>query len=104
MVGLYVVVSLFILPCNRDGIRVSAVLGSALLAFLLYYGKELFLQNLMSGVVIAVMSLTLVPFLWKKYLRCVYVICSGYFFLLFPSPKISTKKEVESNLTTVVDE
>ena len=104
MVGLYVVVSLFILPCNRDGIRVSAVLGSALLAFLLYYGKELFLQNLMSGVVIAVMSLTLVPFLWKKCLCWVCVICSGYFFLLFPSPRISTKKEVESILTTVVDE
>ena len=29
---------------------------------------------------------------------------SGYFFLLLPSPRIATKREVESNLKTVVDE
>ena len=63
---MYFVVSIFILPCNRDGIRVSCMLGVVLLAFLLCYGTGVFLQNLMRGVVIATMSLTIVPFLWKK--------------------------------------
>lgn len=63
---MYVVVSVFILPWNRDGIRLCGVLGAVLLAFLLCYDTEAFLQNLMSGVVIATMSLTIVPFFWKK--------------------------------------
>ena len=66
VVGMYVVVSVFILPWNRDGIRLCGVLGAVFLAFLLCYGTEAFLQNLMSGVVIATMSLTIVPFFWKK--------------------------------------
>lgn len=39
---MYVVVSVFILPWNRDGIRLCGVLGAVLLAFLLCYGTEAF--------------------------------------------------------------
>ena len=66
LVGIYLVVSVIMLPRNRHGIRLCGVLGAVLLAFLLCYGTEAFLQNLMSGVVIATMSLTIVPFFWKK--------------------------------------
>lgn len=66
VVGLYMVLSFFILPLNRDGLWMSLVLGSGLLAFLMMYGTDSLLQNLTSGIVIALMILTVLPVLWKK--------------------------------------
>ena len=94
VVALYVVIALNVLPCNKDGLWMSLVLGGGLLFFLMLYGPATVLQNLTNGVVIAVMLLTLLPFLWKN----------GYFYLFFPSPNFRTKKERERNLKTVIDE
>ena len=66
VVGLYMVLSFFVLPLNRDGFWMSVVLGSGLLAFLMMYGTDSLLQNLTNGIVIALMLLTVLPFLWKK--------------------------------------
>ena len=66
VVGLYMVLSFFVLPLNRDGLWMSVVLGSGLLAFLMMYGTDSLLQNLTNGIVIALMLLTVLPFLWKK--------------------------------------
>ena len=32
------------------------------------------------------------------------MICSGYFYLLFPSPSVKENRELEKNLKTVMDE
>ena len=43
-----------------------AAAGLLLLAFLMMYGTDSLLQNLTNGIVIALMLLTVLPFLWKK--------------------------------------
>lgn len=104
VVGLYLVLSITILPFNMDGLWMIALCGVILAAFLLFYGKEHAIEILLSGWIVSLFLTFLLPFLWRKYYRIILLMISGYFLLQFPSPNLKRKNEVEENLKTVIDE
>lgn len=104
VVGLYLVLSIAILPFNMDGLWMIVLCGIMLVAFLLFYGKEHAIEFLLSGSIVSLFLMFLLPFLWRKYSYIILLMISGYFLLQFPSPNLKCKNEVEENLKTVIDE
>ena len=64
IIGLYIGIALFLIPRNKDTLRVVLVLGMVLAVLLVIGGGDIMYHNLLSGLFVALLVIIVVPLIF----------------------------------------